>query len=125
MEIDQKYVTYAVAALAIAAAPLSFFGPQELRLAVIGLLMLAGPGTALVLLLRFSSPGAPRATGTLPLAAAIAVASSLAFSTVVATAMIYARIWSPPVAVCLLSGVTLGLLALGVKRSRETLAGAK
>ncbi|XAS67081.1 hypothetical protein V3C33_16740 [Micrococcaceae bacterium Sec5.7] len=125
MAIDQKYVTYAVAALAIAAAPLSFFGPQGLRLAVIGLLMLAGPGTALVLFLRFGPPGSPRASGTFPLAVAIAVASSLALSTVVATAMIYARIWSPPAAVCLLSLITLGLLALGVKRSRETLAGAK
>ena len=50
MAFDRKYVTYAVGGIAIAAIPLAFFGPEGLRLVVIGLLMLAGPGTALVLL---------------------------------------------------------------------------
>jgi hypothetical protein len=39
--------------------------------------------------------------------------------------MVFSRIWSPPAAVCLLSLATLGLLALGAKRSRESLAGAR
>lgn len=59
MAIERRYLSYATAAIAIAAVPLSFFGPEGLRLAVIGLLMLAGPGTALVLLLRFG-PLPPR-----------------------------------------------------------------
>ena len=52
MATERSYVSYATAAVAVAAIPLSFVGPEGLRLAVIGLLMLAGPGTALVLLLR-------------------------------------------------------------------------
>ena len=56
MASERSYVSYATAAVAVAAIPLSFVGPEGLRLAVIGLLMLAGPGTALVLLLRFEPP---------------------------------------------------------------------
>lgn len=125
MAFDRKYVTYAVGGIAIAAMPLSFFGPDGLRLVVIGLLMLAGPGTALVMLLRFGPPDSPEARGTLPLAVSIAVASSLGLSTIVATAMVFSRMWSPPAAVFLLSLVTLGLLALGARRSRGSLAGAR
>lgn len=125
MAIDRKYVTYAVGGIAIAAMPLSFFGPEGLRLVVIGLLMLAGPGTALVLLLRFGPPDSTEARSSLPLAVSIAVASSLALSTIIATAMVFSRFWSPPAAVFLLSLATLGLLALGAKRSRESLAGAR
>jgi hypothetical protein len=123
MAFDQKYASYAVAGVAVAAIPLSLVGPEELRLAVIGLFLLAGPGTALVMLLRFGSPDQLEKHSTLPLAIAIAVASSLALSTIVATAMVFARMWSPPAAVLLLSLITLGLLALGAKRSRA-LAGA-
>jgi hypothetical protein len=125
MAFDRKYVTYAVGGIAVAAMPLSFFGPEGLRLVVISLLMLAGPGTALVMLLRFGPPASPEARSTLPLAIAIAVASSLGLSTMVATAMVFSRIWSPPAAVCILSLVTLGLLALGTQRSRVSLAGAR
>jgi hypothetical protein len=124
MAFDQKYASYAVAAVALAAIPLSFVGPDGLRLVVIGLLLLAGPGTALVMLLRFGPPDQVEKHSALPLAIAIAVASSLALSTIVATAMVFARMWSPPAAVLLLSLITLGLLALGAKRSREALAGA-
>lgn len=131
MANERRYVSYATAAVAAAALPLSFFGPGGLRLAVIGLLMLAGPGTALVLLLRFDPPRSMKATGALPLSIAIAVAFSLAMSTLVATAMVYAHIWAPPAGACVLAIVTLGLLALefkrstGFKRSTHTLAGAK
>src|SRR6476659_3895732 len=103
MATERSYVSYATATVAIAAIPLSFFGPEGLRLVVIGLLMLAGPGTALVLLLRFGPPGSPEARSSLPLAVSIAVASSLALSTIIATAMVFSRIWSAPAAVCLLS----------------------
>lgn len=125
MAIERRYLSYATAAVAIAAVPLSFFGPEGLRLAVIGLLMLAGPGTALVLLLRFGPPPSEQSGGTVPLAIAIAIAFSLAMSTLVSTAMIYAHLWAPPVGVCILSLVTLGLLALEVKRPRGSLAGAR
>ena len=45
MAIERRYLSFATAAVAIAAVPLSFFGPEGLRLAVIGLLMLAGSGS--------------------------------------------------------------------------------
>ncbi|MDQ0867111.1 hypothetical protein [Arthrobacter globiformis] len=136
MAIDRKHIAWVVAAVAVAAVPLSFFGPEGLRMVVIGLLMLAGPGTALVLYIRLGSAGtdADGADGagahrsavqsTLPLAISIAVASSLALSTIVATAMVFARMWSPPVAVLMLSLITLLLLALGAKRFPVSAAGA-
>ena len=43
MAIDRKHIAWVVAAVAVAAVPLSFFGPEGLRMVVIGLLMLAGP----------------------------------------------------------------------------------
>jgi hypothetical protein len=140
MAIDRKYIAWVVAAVAVAAVPLSFVGPEGLRMVVIGLLMLAGPGTALVLYLRLGSSdtddtdgadgadgaGAHRsaAVSTLPLAISIAVASSLALATIVSTAMVFARMWSPPVAVLVLSLITLLLLALGAKRFPISAAGA-
>ena len=131
MSIDRRYIAWAAAAIAVAAVPLSFFGPEGLRMVVIGLLMLAAPGTALVLCLRLGSgdgdgAGAHRSggQGSLPLAVSIAVATSLALSTIVATAMVFARLWSPPVAVIVLSLITLLLLVLGAKRSQASTAGA-
>lgn len=134
MAIDRQHIAWVVAAFAVAAVPLSFFGPEGLRLLVIGLLMLAGPGTALVLYLRLGpadtvgadGAGAHRsaAQSTLPLAISIAVAASLALSTIVSTAMVFARVWSPPVGVLVLSLITLLLLVLGAKRSRASMAGA-
>lgn len=125
MASERSYLGYATAAVAVAAIPLSFVGPEGLRLAVIGLLMLAGPGTALVLLLRFGPPRSTRATGALPLAIAIAIAFSLAMSTLVATAMIYARLWAPPAGVCILSAVTLAFLGLALKRPQRAVVRAK
>jgi hypothetical protein len=125
MATERSYVRYATAVLAVAAIPLSFVGPEGLRLAVVGLLMLAGPGTALVLLLHFNPSRSTQATGALPHSIAIAVAFSLAMSTLVATAMIYARLWSPPVSVCILSIMTLAFLALELKRPKHVLVRAK
>jgi hypothetical protein len=125
MASERSYVSYATAAVALAAIPLSFVGPEGLRLAVIGLLMLAGPGTALVLLLRFDSPRSAQAAGARPLAIAVAIAFSLTMSTLVATAMIYARLWSPPAGVCVLSIMTLALLGLELKRPQRALVRAK
>ncbi|MFC9352553.1 hypothetical protein [Arthrobacter sp. NPDC057013] len=137
MAIDRNHIAWVVAVLAVAAVPLSFFGPEGLRLAVIGLLMLAGPGTALVLYLRLGSadPGAEgdadgagahrsAAKSSLPLAISIAVASSLALATIVSTGMVFARMWSPPVAVLVLSLITLLLLVLGARRVQVSTAGA-
>lgn len=125
MANERSYVSYATAAVALAAVPLSFSGPGGLRLAVIGLLMLAGPGTALVLFLRLDPPRSMQAPGALPLGIAIAIAFSLAMSTLVASAMIYAGRWSPPAGVCVLAAATLGLLGFELKRSRNPAAGAK
>jgi hypothetical protein len=52
------------------------------------------------------------------------VASSLALSTIVATAMVFARMWSPPVAVLVLALITLLLLVLGARRFQASTAGA-
>jgi len=125
MASERSYMSYATAAVALAAIPLSFVGPEGLRLAVIGLLMLAGPGTALVLLLRFDHPRPAQATGALPLSIAIAIAFSLTMSTLVATAMIYARLWSPPAGICVLSIMTLAFLGLELKRPKQALVRAK
>jgi hypothetical protein len=46
-------------------------------------------------------------------------------STLVATAMIYARLWSPPAAVCLLSALTLVFLGIELKRPKRALVRAK
>ncbi|MFC9333045.1 hypothetical protein [Arthrobacter sp. NPDC057009] len=134
MSIDRRYIAWAAAAIAVAAVPLSYFGPEGLRMVVIGLLMLAGPGTALVLCLRLGAGDADVADGarahrsgghgTLPLAVSIAVAASLALSTIVSTAMVFARVWSPPVAVLVLSLITLLLLVLGARRTQASTAGA-
>jgi hypothetical protein len=125
MATERSYVSYATAAVALAAIPLSFVGPEGLRLVVIGLLMLAGPGTALVLLFRFDSPRSAHAAGAFPLIVAIAIAFSLTMSTLVATAMIYARLWSPPAGVCVLSIMTLAFLGLEFRRPKQALVGAK
>jgi len=125
MATERSYVSYATATVALAAIPLSFVGPEGLRLAVIGLLMLAGPGTALVLLLRFAPPRSAHAAGALPLSIAIAIAFSLTMSTLVATAMIYARLWSPPAGVCILSIMTLAFLGVELKRPQRALVRAK
>ncbi|QDY89960.1 hypothetical protein E7Y32_06845 [Arthrobacter sp. UKPF54-2] len=127
MAIERAHVGYATAAVAVAAIPLSFVGPEALRLAVVGLFLLAGPGTALVLLIRFGpdSSSSTVAAGAIPLATALAVAVSLTLSTLVATAMIYARLWAPPAGVCLLALVTLGLLAVDYRRTRPAPAEAR
>ena len=125
MASEHSYLSYATAAVAVAAIPLSFVGPEGLRLAVIGLLMLAGPGTALVLFLRFGPPRSAQATGAIPLAIAVAIAFSLAMSTLVATALIYAGFWSAPAGVCVLSLITLGFLGLELMRPERALVRAK
>jgi len=125
MAIERTHVGYATAAVAVAAIPLSFVGPEALRLAVVGLFLLAGPGTALVLLIRFGPASSTVAAGAIPLATALAVAVSLTLSTLVATAMIYARLWAPPAGVCLLALATLGLLAVDYRRTRTALVEAR
>lgn len=125
MAIERTHVGYATAAVAVAAIPLSFVGPESLRLAVVGLFLLTGPGTALVLLIRFGPPGSAAAAGAVPLATALAVAVSLTLSTLVAAAMVYARLWAPPLGVCLLALATLGLLAADFSRSKTALAEAR
>ena len=120
MSNSRLYLTCLVAAVAAAAIPLSFIGPGGLRLAVVGVFLLAGPGTALVLLLRLNPTASQRRTEMLPLAGAIAIGSSLAVSALLATAMLYSHLWSPPLAVSFLSLLTLGMLVLAVRRARET-----
>jgi hypothetical protein len=108
-----------VAVVALASIPLSFTGPEELRLVVIGPFLLAGPGTALILFLK--PPRVRKGTGfeVLPLAVAIAVSFSLASAILLSTAMLYAGFWHPSAAVSLLAVLTLGLLAAVDRRSRR------
>jgi hypothetical protein len=108
-----------VAAVALASIPLSFTGPEALRLAVIGPFLLAGPGTALILLLKPARLRKGTGFEVLPLAAAIAVSFSLASAILLSTTMLYAGFWHPSAAVCLLAGLTLGLLATADRRSRR------
>lgn len=109
----------AVAVCAIAAVPLSFVGPGWLRLAVIGPFLLAGPGAALALLLWTAKANGPRRPPRwLPFGITLAIGSSLAVSGLLATVMIYAHLWYPSIAVCLVSAVTLGLLAVPARRLR-------
>ncbi|BAS16620.1 hypothetical protein AHiyo8_49230 [Arthrobacter sp. Hiyo8] len=108
-----------VAAVALASIPLSFTGPEELRLVVIGPFLLSGPGTALILLLKPARLRKGTGSGVLPLAVAIAVSFSLASAILLSTAMLYAGFWHPSAAVSLLAGLTLGLLAAVDRRSRR------
>lgn len=116
------YGTYLLAAVAIAAVPLSFAGPGGLRLAVIGPFLLAGPGIALIQMLvpTRSSATNHRVHLSLPLFIALAVGCSLAMSALLATAMLYANLWYPALAVSFLSVVTLALLASTAVRSHTS-----
>ncbi|MEW1819443.1 hypothetical protein AB0323_01455 [Arthrobacter sp. NPDC080031] len=108
-----------VAAVALASIPLSFTGPEALRLAVIGPFLLAGPGTALILLLKPARLRKGTGFEVTPLAVAIAVSFSLASAILLSTAMLYSGFWHPSVAVSLLAVLTLGLLAAVDRRSRR------
>jgi hypothetical protein len=66
-------ISAVVAAVALASVPLSFTGPEALRLAVIGPFLLAGPGTALILLLKPARIRKGTGFEVLPLAVAMAV----------------------------------------------------
>jgi len=114
--------TGAVAAMAVAAIPLSFTGPPSLRLAVIGLFLLTGPGAALVLLLGMNRPSTRMSNQLVPLLGSITIGFSLAISAVLSTIMLYAHLWHPAAAVACLAVLTLGLLALGMRSSSRRLA---
>jgi hypothetical protein len=117
---SRRYVAGVLALLAAAAIPLSLTGPGWLRLVVIGAFLLAGPGTAILLLLDWPrigpiGPGSddpPAAAMAVPLAISLATATSLAISALIATVMLYAHQWHPGAGVIGLA--TLVLAALGV-----------
>jgi hypothetical protein len=108
-----------VAVVAVASIPLSFTGPEGLRLAVIGPFLLAGPGTALILFLKPRRIRKGTGFEMLPLAVAIAVSFSLALAILLSTAMLYAGFWHPSAAVSGLAVLTLGLLVAVDRRSRR------
>lgn len=107
-------LTGATAIVAAAAIPLSFVGAPALRLAGVGVFLLTGPGSAIVLALKLNS-GPARRWGNLlaPLLASMAIGLSIAISLVLSTAMVYAHLWNPPFAVSSLAVATLALLAWG------------
>ncbi|MBT8161784.1 MULTISPECIES: hypothetical protein [Arthrobacter] len=113
-------VSALVAATALSAIPLSFAGPQILRLTVIGLFLLAGPGTALILVLNPARIRKGTGIDVIPLAVAIAVSFSLAMAILLATAMLFTGFWYPSAAVCCLAVMTLGALAAAERRFRRT-----
>ena len=117
MPSKRLLATCAVAAVAVAAIPLSFTGPATLRLAVIGLFLLTGPGSALVLFLRMNIPSTRMRNQLVPLLGSIAIGFSLAISAILSTVMLYAHLWHPSAAVAFLAVLTLGLLAIGMKGS--------
>lgn len=110
-------ISAVVAAVALASVPLSFSGPEALRLAVIGPFLLASPGTALILLLKPARIRKGTGFEVLPLAVAIAVSLSLASAILLSTAMLYAGFWHPSAAVSPLAVLPLGLLAAVDRRS--------
>lgn len=99
----------ALTVLALAAVPAAFAGPPGLRLAVVGLLVLVGPGGAAAC--WAAGAGDPPDTAPVGFYPAVAVATSLAAATLVATALVYAHWWHPAAGVCTLAGLTLALLA--------------
>lgn len=109
-----------VAALAAAAIPLAFVGAPTVRFAVIGVFLLTGPGSALMLMLKVND-GPSRRFGRMlgPLLGSMAIGLSIAISLIVATAMVYARLWNPSAAVASLAGATLVLIAVGSARPRS------
>lgn len=120
MRSRRPLLTGAVALLAAAAVPLSFVGPSAVRFAVIGVFLLIGPGSALMLMLKVNDGPSPRFGRMLaPLLGSMAIGLSIAISLIVATAMVYARLWNPPAAVASLAGVTFVLLMLGMLRARH------
>ncbi|WP_197061981.1 hypothetical protein [Sinomonas humi] len=112
----------AIAVLTAAAIPFSFVGAPGLRLAVIGLFLLVGPGSALVLMLRLSTESNRFGNLLVPLLVSMAIGMSLAISLIVSTVMVYAGLWNPPVAVASLAGATLVLLAFDAVRHGWRLA---
>jgi peptidoglycan/LPS O-acetylase OafA/YrhL len=112
-------LTCATAILAVAAIPLSFEGPRTLRLAVVGLFLLMGPGSALVLLLKLNRTPARSNNLLTPLLGSIALGSSVAISILVSTAMVYAHLWNPSWAVAGMAAGTLVLLAVAAIRNRR------
>jgi hypothetical protein len=104
---SHRYVAGALAFLAVATIPLSLTGPGWLRLLVIAVFLLAGPGTAVLLLLGWPRNG-------YALAVSMATAISLAVSTLVATVMLYAHQWHPGAGVIGLAALVL--VALGIRR---------
>jgi len=89
----------ALVALAVTAAVLSVTGgPQVLRALTIGVLLVVGPGLALVRVLGVTDA----LTG-----AVVAVGVSLSLSTGAATAQLYARLWDPQATVVALAGATI------------------
>lgn len=112
-------LTVAVAILAAAAIPLSFGGDPMVRLAVIGIFLLVGPGSALVLMLKLSEQSNRFGHLMVPLLGSMAIGLSLAIALILSTVMVYAQLWNPPLAVAGLAGATLLMLALDLTRYRR------
>jgi O-antigen ligase len=113
MRIPKNLPDLALAVLAIASLPLALAGPPALRAAVVGALLLTGPGGAAALWFWRASPGR---RSRLALGAAfyvaLAISLSLGASLLVATGMVYAHLWNPSAGVWVLAGLTLVLLGL-------------
>jgi len=102
----------ALALLAAASIPLSLTGPAPLRAAVLGALVLIGPGGAAALWFGRTAPrrwSLPATGAAIYVAAAISL--SLAVSLLVATGMVYANLWNPAAGMCAVAALTLLLLA--------------
>jgi hypothetical protein len=108
-----------VAVIAAAAAPLAFFGPPPLRVIIIGMFLLTGPGGAFVLLLGINRRSTSLEGGFRPLLWSLTFGFSLAITAVTATIMLYVHWWHPSAAVVALSVLTLGLIAFGSIRARR------
>lgn len=82
---------------------------SPLRAVIVLWFMLVCPGLALVRLIRLADPVAELAVG---------VAASVALATLVASALLYAGLWSPQAVLAVLIGATVTGVALDLRRRR-------
>lgn len=95
--------------LALLSFPAAFTGPPAARMAVIGALLVLGPGGGAALWM-WETRGPGRDVLSAGFYLTVAIANSLAASLLVATLLVYTGRWSPAAGVCLLAAITAALV---------------
>ncbi|GGH98146.1 hypothetical protein ACFFGR_16575 [Arthrobacter liuii] len=105
-----------LAGIALAAAPLAYSGPGAIRAIVVGLFLLTGPGGAFILFIGVERMQTALGNRLAPLLLSLTMALSLAIAALSATIMLYVHWWNPSFAAAALAFLSLGLLALGIRK---------